>query len=236
MIPMKPPIPLISKRALEFVQDGDVVGLGTGSAATAFIHALGERVRTGLRVRGVPTSEATAQLARQLGILLVTLEELDGDRPINITVDGADEVDANLNLVKGLGGALVREKIVASAARRLVILIGPEKLENKLNPVVGTRGVLPVEVVRFGWGQTRRRLSALGCPSTPRQPGSALFVTDNGNYILDGQIKPLTDPAAFEREVLAIPGVVGTGLFLGMSPTVLVQEGEVVHVRQRSLS
>src|SRR6516165_973369 len=134
MIPMKPPIPLISKRALEFVQDGDVVGLGTGSAATAFIHALGERVRTGLRVRGVPTSEATAQLARQLGILLVTLEELDGDRPINITVDGADEVDANLNLVKGLGGALVREKIVASAARRLVILIGPEKLENKLNP------------------------------------------------------------------------------------------------------
>src|SRR5438128_7897173 len=141
---MKPPIPLISKRALEFVQDGDVVGLGSGSASTAFIHALGERVRAGLHVRGVPTSEATAQLARQLDIPLVTLEELEGEQPINVAVDGADEVDANLNLVKGLGGALVREKIVAAAARRLVILVGPEKLENKLHAVLGTRGVLPV--------------------------------------------------------------------------------------------
>ncbi len=233
---MKPPIPLISQRALEFVQDGYVLGLGTGSASTAFLHALGERVRSGLLVRGVPTSETSAQLAQKLGIPLVTLEELDGTQPLDLAVDGADEVDANLNLVKGLGGALVREKIVAAAARRLVILVGPEKLENKLNPVVGTRGVLPVEVVRFGWGQTQRRLLALGCPSKPRQAGQTLFVTDNGNYILDCQIKPLADPAAFEREVLAIPGVVGTGLFLGMAPTVLVQEGEVVHVRQRGMS
>jgi ribose 5-phosphate isomerase A len=233
---MKPPIPLIAKRALEFITEGDVVGLGTGSASTAFVHALGERVRSGLSIRGVPTSEATAQLAQQLGIPLVSLEDLEGVQPINVAVDGADEVDANLNMVKGLGGALVREKIVAAAARRLIILVGPGKLENKLNAVVGTRGVLPVEVVRFGWGQTRRRLLALGCPSTPRSGGQGLFVTDNGNYILDCQIKPLADPAAFEREVLAIPGVVGTGLFLGMTPTVLVQEGEAVHVRQRHLS
>ena len=136
-----------------------------GSGGDGVYPRLGERVRSGLSIRGVPTSEGTAQLARQLGIPLVTLEELDGPTPIDLAVDGADEVDPQLNLVKGLGGALVREKVVAAAARQLVILVGPGKLERKLSPVLGTRGVLPVEVLTFGWGQTKRRLQALGFAS-----------------------------------------------------------------------
>src|SRR4051812_29118900 len=132
-----------AERALELVPDGAVVGLGTGRAATAFIVALGERVRAGLRVRGVPTSQASADLAHQLGIPLTTLDEVEA---IDVAVDGADEVDPRCDLIKGYGGALVREKIVAAAARQFVVLVGPDKLVAEL----GARGKLPVEVLPFG--------------------------------------------------------------------------------------
>lgn len=216
----------IATVALEFIKDGDVVGLGTGRAATAFVRALGDAVKAGLRVTTVSTSQVTAALATQLGIPLATLEEVSS---IDITFDGADEVDPNLDLIKGYGGAHVREKIVAASSRRLVILVGAEKLVS----VLGSRGILPVEVVPFGLPLCRRRLTELGCRPTVREQDGQPFITDNGNQILDCGISPLSDPSAFEQAILGIPGVVGTGLFVGMADTVLVQDGDAVHVQQR---
>lgn len=218
--------PSMANTALEFIKDGDVVGLGTGRAATAFVRALGSAVKGGLQVTTVSTSRVTAALATELGIPLATLEEVSS---IDITFDGADEVDPRLDLIKGYGGAHVREKIVAASSHRLVILVGVEKLV----PVLGSRGILPVEVVPFGLPLCRRRLTELGCRPALREQGGQPFVTDNGNQILDCSISPLSDPAAFEQTILGIPGVVGTGLFIGMADTVLVQDGDAVYVRQR---
>jgi ribose 5-phosphate isomerase A len=220
-------VTLVAARALEMVQDGAAVGLGSGRAATAFVKALGERVRAGLRVRGVPTSQATAELARQVGIPLVTLEDVE---QLDLTVDGADEVDPQLNLIKGYGRALVREKVVAASSRRLVILVDTSKLV----PVLGSRGKLPVEVVPFALPLCRRRLLKLGCQPVPYEADGRVFLTDNGNHILDCQVGPITDPMAMQQAIRAIPGVVGTGLFLGMADTVLVQDGGMVHVQHRS--
>lgn len=217
-----------ARRALEFVQDGTAIGLGSGRAATAFIHALGERVRAGLRVRGVPTSQGTADLAARLGIPLTTLEQAF---PLDVTIDGADEVDPRLNLIKGLGGALVREKIVAASSRRLVILVDAHKLVQTL----GEHKVLPVEVVPFGLALVQRRLLELGYPSHVRLAEGRPFVTDNGNHILDAAVAAIADPAELDCRLHAIPGVVGTGLFLGMAHTVLVQDGATVQERQRNI-
>jgi len=206
----------IAERALELVPSGSRIGLGSGRAAEAFVKALGERVRQGsLRVQGVPTSENTARLAKQEGIGLLTLAEAG---ILDLTVDGADEVDPNLDLIKGYGRALVREKIVAASSRRLIILVGDEKLV----PRLGTRGKLPVEVTPFALPLCERRLKELGCPGIPYNEQGSLFLTDNGNHILDCRIEPIADAAPLERDILAIPGVVGTGLFLGMADTVLV--------------
>jgi len=217
----------IATRAIEFVKDGDVVGMGTGRAATAFIHALGSAVKGGLRVRGVPTSQVTAGLATQLGIPLATLDEVG---QLDVTFDGADEVDPRLDLIKGYGGAMVREKIVAASSRRFVILVGVEKLV----PVLGSRGILPVEVVPFGLPLCRRRLTELGCQPAVRLVNGRAYVTDSGNQILDCAISPIQDPTAFEQAIVSIPGVVGTGLFIGMADTVLVQDGEAVVVQHRA--
>jgi ribose 5-phosphate isomerase A len=198
------------------VSNGSRIGLGSGRAAQAFVKALGERLRKGsLHVHGVPTSEETARLARQEGIPLLTLAEAG---ILELTVDGADEVDPNLDLIKGYGRALVREKIVAASSRRLVILVGDEKLV----PRLGTRGKLPVEVTPFALPLCERRLGELGCRPVPYRQGDGLFVTDNGNHILDCQIDPIADAPQLELAIRAIPGVVGTGLFLGMAETVLV--------------
>ncbi len=213
--------------ALGLVREGHVVGLGSGRAATAFVHALGDRVRNGLRVRCIPTSRSTADLATRLGIPLSTLEDCD---EIDVTVDGADEVDPHLNLIKGLGGALVREKIVAAASRRMVVCVGTEKEVD----VLGSRGTLPVEVVPFALQFCRRRLSRIGLAADPRKHESALYVSDNGNHILDVHVSKITDPAGLEEQIRSIPGIVGTGLFIGMAHTVLVQDGETVRVRTRA--
>jgi ribose 5-phosphate isomerase A len=215
------------EHALELVPDRSVIGLGSGRAATAFVHALGRRVQQGLSVRGVPTSQNTAQLAVQLGIPLVGLDEVD---EIALAVDGADEVDPQLNLIKGLGGALVREKIVAAASRRLVILVGQEKLV----PVLGARGVLPVEVVPFGVAVCQKRLEELGLSPRLRKVNGTLFVTDNSNYILDCRVGPIANAAELQCAICEIPGVVDTGLFIGMADMVLVQNGPNVEVRQRN--
>ena len=220
----------IVERALELVPNGSRIGLGSGRAAQAFVKALGELLRKGsFRVHGVPTSEETARLARQEGIPLLTLAEAG---ILDLTVDGADEVDGNLDLIKGYGRALVREKIVAASSRRLVILVGNEKLV----PQLGTRGKLPVEVTPFALPLCERRLGELGCRPVSYRQGNDLFVTDNGNHILDCQIEPITDALRLEMDIRAIPGVVGTGLFLGMAETVLVGDRDTFRLleeRQR---
>jgi ribose 5-phosphate isomerase A len=213
----------IADHALTHVADGQVLGLGTGHAATAFLRALAGRVQAGLRVRGVPTSQATADLSQQLGIPVITLADAPS---LDFAFDGADEVDAQLRLIKGYGGALVREKIVAAAAKRFIVLVGPEKLVSAL----GAHGKLPVEVVPFAVDFVRHRLENLGLPSLVRELEGQVFVTDNNNLILDLKVKPIDDPTALEQELRAIPGVVGTGLFLGMADTVLVQHPDRVEV------
>jgi ribose 5-phosphate isomerase A len=205
----------IYERALDFIAAGDVVGLGSGRASTEFIKLLGARVKAGFSVRGVPTSDASAKLAAGLGIPLLSVEE---GMPIAVTVDGADEVDPSLDLIKGYGRALVREKVVAAASKKLVILVGPGKEVRAL----GEHGKLPVEVVPFALPVCRERLRAIGCEPVLWSDAGGPRKTDNGNYILDCKIGPLLDPADFEARAEAIPGVVGTGLFLGMANVVLV--------------
>jgi ribose 5-phosphate isomerase A len=211
----------IVERALELVADQMLIGLGSGRAAQSFIRALGAQVSSGAkRVRGVPTSEETAALAQSVGIPLSTLAETG---PLDITVDGADEVDPNLDLIKGYGRALVREKIVAASSRRLVILVGKEKLVQQL----GTRGKLPIEVVPFALPLCQELLQdELGCRPTPVTKDGSIFMSDNGNYILECAVKPIADPVRLECALLAIPGIVGTGLFLGAADVVLVGNSE----------
>jgi ribose 5-phosphate isomerase A len=202
------------------------VGLGSGRAAEAFVRALAEEAARGLRVQGVATSKATAVLAASLGLSVI---ELSSD-PLDITVDGADEVDPQLDLIKGYGGALTRERIVAAASRRQVILVTPEKLVTRL----GSRGRLPVEIVPFARPLCERRLAALGCAPQIRQAGAEPFVTDNGNWILDCGIAAQDDAAALDRDIRRIPGVVDTGFFLGTAERVLVADADAVRALRRA--
>ena len=215
-----PAVLAVARRAVELVADGAKVGLGTGRAAAAFVDELGARVREGLRIVGTATSEATARQAQALGISMIDLDE---DVVLDLTVDGADEVAPNLDLVKGWGGALVRERIVAASSRRQVILVGPEKLVERL----GQHGRIPVEIIPLARGLVARELRALGLTPTVRLgPDGAPFHTDNGNLTLDCEPRaPLADGAAaraLESAILAVPGVVDTGLFLGTAERVLV--------------
>ena len=199
--------------AVAAVEDGMVVGLGTGSTAKIAVDLLGERVAAGLRIVGVPTSERTALQARALGI---ELGELADHPSLDLTIDGADEVHTGtLDLIKGLGGALVREKIVAAASRRMIVIVDESKLVARLG---GVR--LPVEVVRFGWQATVRHLEDAGAQGVLRMSDGAPFVTDNGNHIIDC-ILDLADPAGADAMLNAIPGVVMSGLFIGIATRVI---------------
>ena len=214
-----PAVETAAASALELIRDGMRVGLGTGHGAGAFVARLAERVRSGLRVVGVPTSEATAAEARSLG---VPLGALDDDEDLALTVDGADEVAPNLDLVKGFGGALVRERIVAAASRRQVILVGHDKLVDRL----ATRRRIPIEVVPFACQLVLRRVRALGLDPVVRRADGRRYISDNGNLTIDcGLATPLADARAarvLEADLRAIPGVVDTGLFLGTAERVLV--------------
>jgi ribose 5-phosphate isomerase A len=219
--------------AIALVGDGARVGLGTGRAAGIFIDLLGDRVQDGLRVVGVATSEASARQAEAHGIKLVTLED---DLELDLAVDGADEVSPDLDLTKGFGGALVRERVVAAASRRQVIVVGPEKLVRGL----GERGRIPVEVIPFARGLVVRRLRALKLRPVVRiaAGGAGPVVSENGNLILDCAVASPLDAAAartLEAAVRAIPGVLDTGLFLGTAERVLVghPDGRVETLRRR---
>jgi ribose 5-phosphate isomerase A len=201
---------LAAHKAMDFIQEGQILGLGTGSTVHHFLTVLGQRVRQGLQVRGVPTSEATALYARQQGIPLLTNEELWN---IDVAVDGADQIDPHLNLIKGGGGALLREKIVAKASQQFIVIVDQAKQVARL----GLPFPLPVEIVPFGWRTTQRHLENLGWSSRLRQKTGQPFMTDNGNYIVDLDVPDITDPSALEASLKQIPGVVECGLFVRMT-------------------
>ncbi len=218
-----------AERALDEVASGMLLGLGTGSTAEAMLRALGERLRAGrLRdVRGVPTSEATARLARELQIPLTTLDEHPA---LDLALDGTDEVDPRLDLIKGLGGALLREKIVASASRGLIIMADEGKRVSRL----GERAPIPVEIVAFGRALVERRVRELGgAPELRRAADGRPFVTDEGHHIVDCRFG-LFDPPAVDAALAAIPGVVGHGLFLGLATRVVLAGPAGVSVLERA--
>jgi len=203
-----------AEKALELVQEGMLLGLGTGSTSRLFVEGVGRLVASGMKVRGVPTSRATAELAASLGIPIVT--ELVGQ--IDLAVDGADEVDPALNLIKGRGGALFREKLVAAASKRFVVVVDESKLVKQLG-----EGALPVEVLPFLWRSTAERLTALGLSLVIRGGEETPYVTDNGNVILDVTVaEGIKNPAELALELKQVTGVVEHGLFVGMTDTVIV--------------
>lgn len=215
------------QRAAEEVHDGMVLGLGTGSTVYYFLHELGRLVRDGMRVTGVPTSVRTAQLATELAIPLTTL---DAHPHLDLAVDGADEVDPHLNLIKGAGGALLREKIIAASATRFVVVVD----DSKVVPQLGTRYPLPVEVVPFGSSPARRALEQLGASVALRcgADGQA-WISDNGNHILDCRFGLIADPVGLQQALLEIPAVVDSGFFLSMTAMAIVGHAEGVRLLQR---
>lgn len=220
-----PAVRAVAQHVLKMIRDGDKVGLGSGRASSAFIAALGAALKAGTlkNIQGVPTSDASEKLARELGIPLIELGE---NVVLDITVDGADEVAPNLDLIKGWGGALVRERIVASASKRQIILVGPEKLVKTL----GERGRIPVEIIPLAQGLATRKLKALGLVPTLRlNADKSPFVSDNKNLMLDCASKTALDGGAIrklEAEILSIAGVVDTGMFLGTAEQVLVGQAD----------
>ena len=216
-----------AQKAVEYIQDGQILGLGTGSTVHHFLTALGARVQHGLRIRGVPTSQATAIYATQLGIPL-----LDNDEPwdIDVAVDGADQVDPQLNLIKGGGGALLREKIVARAAKQFIVIVD----EAKQRPHLGLPFPLPVEILSFGWATTQQHLEKMGWPTPRREQAGQPFVTDNGNYIVDLHIPHIADSASLETTLLQLPGVIECGLFVHMTSLVITGTDQGVRLTEAS--
>ena len=219
-------------RALEFVADGMKLGLGTGSTAKHFVELLGERVRAGLDVVGVPTSEATRADAVRCGIPLTTLDDVDR---LDLTVDGADEIDSGLNLIKGGGGALLREKIVAAASDRMIVIAD----DSKWVEVLG-RFPLPIEVIPFGLAATRRAIGRAFAESgvsgqmvVRKTRDGHVFVTDGGHWIVDAHLERISDAPHLARLLNSIPGVVEHGLFIGLASTAMLAGSQGIRVVER---
>ena len=216
-----------ARASLRFVKDGQVVGLGTGSTAAYFIQLLGEEVKKGLRIRGIPTSVRSRELAMSLGIPVITLDDC---QKIDVTVDGADEVDPELRLIKGGGGALLREKIVASATRQMIVVADASKQVERLG-----KFPLPVEVIRFAQALVAERISTLGAEvQLRRDAAGSVYVTDENNHILDCRFGEMQDPDGLARQLSEMPGVVEHGLFIGMASVVLFARGsEIVELKRK---
>jgi ribose 5-phosphate isomerase A len=217
---------LAGEKAAEWVKTGMTVGLGTGSTAYWAIQSIASRVKQGMEIKAIATSTPSEDLAKQLGITIVSFAEIDH---IDLTIDGADEVSENLNLIKGGGGALLREKIVAAATNLYIIIAG----ENKYVHTLGAFA-LPVEVVKFGWEMTVRHLQKLGCTLKMRLSADEPFVSDNGNFIIDCSFKSIGEPATLQQHINAIPGVVENGLFLNMADIVILgmKDGSTKELRK----
>jgi len=213
-------------RAIEFIQDGQVVGLGTGSTAKFAIEGIAMRVREGLNIAAVATSLATERMARELGISIIDLNDVPG---IDIAIDGADEVDQSFNMIKGGGGALTREKLVALASVKRVFIVD----EQKLVTILGEAWPVPVEVLPFAWTRSALMLNALGCVASLRLDQDKPFVTDNGNYILDCKFAAITNPAELEKAIKLIPGVLESGLFAGIADVLIVGFDDHAEIRER---
>lgn len=220
--------------ALDGIVSGMKLGLGTGSTADQFVRALAEKVKNGLDIVGVPTSERTAELARSLGIRLATLEE---EPALDITIDGADELDAQLRLVKGGGGALLREKIVATASKRMIVIADDSKVVDMIGAFP-----LPIEVAPFGLGATERAIAALAAklgltgPMMLRHAGAEPYRTDGGHYIIDASFGRIPDPEALAAGLDVIAGVMGHGLFLGIaSEAVIARQNDVIRLKPAGL-
>jgi ribose 5-phosphate isomerase A len=213
------------EKAAEYVTEGMIVGLGTGSTVEWTIRKLGERVSEGLDIIGIPTSIRSEKLAKEVGIELTTLLK---HPVIDLTIDGADEVDPNLNLIKGLGGALTREKIVASCSKQEIIVVD----DSKVVDVLGTKAPVPVEVLQFAWNTCKDKLEKI--PSEPklRKLGDKKYITDNNNYILDCRFESITNPHEIENKIITIPGVLENGLFLGLTNMVIIASKEGMKILQ----
>ncbi|MCF6322073.1 MAG: ribose-5-phosphate isomerase RpiA [Rhizobiaceae bacterium] len=222
---------LVGQAVCEYVLSGMRLGIGTGSTAEAFVHALAQKVNEGLEVVGVPTSERTAKLCKSLGIALTSLEETP---ELDLTIDGADEVDANLSLTKGGGGALLREKIVAAASKSMYVIADESKLVKYLGAFA-----LPIEVNRFGLAATRIAIEKLANSFNLhgdiqlRRSVESIFETDGGHYILDASFGLIHDASALDSALLAIPGVVQHGLFINMADKVFVAGKDGVRILER---
>ncbi|TVX92648.1 ribose-5-phosphate isomerase RpiA [Paenibacillus agilis] len=212
---------IAAERAVDYIQDGMIVGLGTGSTAYWAIQKLGLKVQGGLQIKAIATSVQSEELARNLGIPLVSFAEMN---EIDMTIDGADEVDQELNLIKGGGGALLREKIVAAASKQFIVIVDESKLVKRLGTFP-----LPVEIVPFGHEVTIKKLYDLGYEPRLRKIDNETFVTDNGNYIVDGHFGDIEAPQELHNKLNLIPGVVDNGLFVNMTRRVVVgyQDGEI---------
>lgn len=209
---------LAAERSLQYVHDGMCLGLGSGATAAIMLELLGQRVRDGLRVRGVPTSETSRDLAQREGIPLIDFDQVS---QLDLTIDGADEVDPQRNLIKGGGGALLREKIVASLSRHVVIIVDSHKQVPQLGAFP-----LPVEVVQFAWKPLAERLADLnGKPVLRLDEDGQPYKTDEQNFILDCAFGRIDDPVALAARLDAMPGVVDHGLFIDFNPTVIVGHG-----------
>jgi len=220
---------IAAEKAVERVDNGMIVGLGTGSTVEYAIKKIGERIKTGLKIDGIPTSLRTKKFAKECGINLVDLNEYN---EIDLTIDGADEVDSYLNLIKGGGGALTREKIIAYHSKKEIIIVDETKIVKRLG--VGTH--LPVEITKFGWNATKKSLEELGCTADLRKIMDEVYITDNSNYILDCDFGKINEPEGLEKQINSIPGVIENGLFIGLADEVIVGSKQgVITLEERCL-
>lgn len=218
---------IVGEKAAEYVKDGMTVGLGTGSTAHYMILSLGERAKSGLNISCVATSLASEKTAREVGLKIVDFKDIE---KIDIAIDGADEMDPSLNLIKGGGGALLREKIIEDFSEKLIIIADQSKKVDLLGAFK-----VPVEVVQFAWQLTRKEIEKMGSVTKLREKEGQIFVTDNGNFILDCDFGLIKDPAALCKDLNRIPGVVENGIFSGMADVALIalNNGEIEIVERK---
>ncbi|KAB8126178.1 ribose-5-phosphate isomerase RpiA [Gracilibacillus oryzae] len=215
----------VAKEAVKYVKDGMKLGLGSGSTMYFFMKELGERVSNGLKVIGIPTSNKTAEWAKEFNVPLADFSQI---QELDLAIDGADEVDPNLQLIKGGGGALLREKVVAAAAKEFLVIADESKVVENLG-----KFPLPIEVIPFGWEVTANKITALGCELALRKVNDQIYITDNGNYILDCKFGRIQDPEKLNRELQSIVGIVENGLFINIASKVLISNPEQVKVMEK---